>query len=119
MNTLFGKKMWMAALMGSAISMGTLGAQAGEMGACNYTMKNMFAGPYKVCDSNLDEAACSGRADENENSDAAFTDGTCTQEGAVGVCTTPDHATTYYEGDADNLAIGCGFQNGTWSSAGE
>ena len=24
-------------------------------GSCNFTMKNMFAGPYKVCQTNLDE----------------------------------------------------------------
>ncbi len=93
--------------------------RADDMGVCNYTMKNMFAGPYKVCETNIDEATCLGRANEDENSNASFSAGPCATEGAVGTCTTADHATTYYEGEPSSLEIGCGFQAGEWETAGE
>ncbi len=108
----------LALLMGAGLLLSPSGAQADDAGICNYTMQNMFAGPYKVCQNNIDEATCAGRAEEDENSDASFSSGSCASEAAVGTCTTAEHTTTYYEGDPSGLAIGCGFQQGEWADAG-
>ena len=86
-------------------------------GSCNYTMQNMFAGPYKVCSGPLDAGACTARGEEDDNSDAVHNAGACSSEGSVGSCVTADGAVVYYEGDPGGLEIGCGFQGGTWESA--
>ena len=86
-------------------------------GSCNYTMQNMFAGPYKVCSGPLDAGACTARGEEDDNSDAVHNAGACSPEGSVGSCVTADGAVVYYEGDPGGLEIGCGFQGGTWESA--
>lgn len=108
----------LAVLMGAGFGLVVTGVEAADLGVCNYTMKNMFAGPYKVCQNKIDEATCMGRAKEDENTDPTFSaDADCAAEGAVGACTTAEHATTYYEGDPSGLAIGCGFQQGEWTDA--
>jgi len=86
-------------------------------GSCNYTMQNMFAGPYKVCAGPLDAGACTARGEEDDNSDAVHNAGACSPEGSVGSCVTADGAVVYYEGDPGGLEIGCGFQAGTWEAA--
>ena len=88
-------------------------------GSCNFTMMNMFAGPYKVCQTNQDEAACTAIGTSDENSDAAHTADDCSAEGSVGACVMEGTSVVYYEGDAAGLEIGCGFQSGTWEAAGE
>ena len=108
----------LALLMVTGLSLTAGGALADDAGICNYTMQNMFAGPYKVCQNNIDEATCSGRAEEDENSDASYSAETsCAAVEVVGTCTTADRTTTYYEGDPSGLAIGCGFQQGEWADA--
>ncbi len=108
----------LALLMGAGLALTPVQTQAADMGICNFTQQNMFAGPYKVCQNNIDEATCLGRAEEDENSDASFAaEASCASEAAVGACTTSERATTYYEGDPSGLAIGCGFQQGEWADA--
>ncbi len=89
---------------------------AGGGGSCNYTMQNMFAGPYKVCSGPMDAAACTAAGEADDNSDAVHSAGECSQEGTVGSCVTADGAVVYYEGDPGGLEIGCGFQAGTWEA---
>ena len=88
---------------------------AQDAGSCNYTMKNAFAGPYKVCSAPMSADDCTARGSENDNSDAAHADAGCSAETVVGACSVGDVKTVYYEGDAGGLEIGCGFQGGTWS----
>lgn len=90
--------------------------KAAAGGHCSFTMKNSFAGPYKACvaPSTADECAATGKTDENSN--AVWTEGSCPAAGSVGTCKTDKNATTYYEGDASGLEIGCGFQSGDWSA---
>lgn len=85
-----------------------------QEGSCNYTMQNMFAGPYKVCSGPMDAAACTAAGEADDNSDAVHSEGDCSQEDSVGSCVTADGALIYYEGDPGGLEIGCGFQAGTW-----
>ncbi len=93
-------------------------ADAGDgAGSCNYTMQNMFAGPYKVCSGPLDAGACTARGGEDDNSGAVHNAGACSQESSIGSCVTADGAVVYYEGDPGGLEIGCGFQAGTWEAA--
>ncbi len=92
--------------------------EAGESaGSCSFTMKNMFAGPYKVCQTNQDEAACTTIGTTDENSEAAHSADDCTAEGTVGSCVMEGTSVVYYEGDPAGLEIGCGFQSGTWEAA--
>jgi len=84
-------------------------------GACNYVQKNMFAGPFNVCEQPLTAEECSDRGTQDENSNASHSDVACSSENEVGTC---DNGTTeiiYYDGEAMNLEIGCSFQSGEWS----
>jgi len=86
-------------------------------GHCSYTQKNMFAGPFKICDipASADQCGILGKTDDN--SDAAHGDGDCPEAGRVGVCDRgADGLRYYYEGDPDGLEIGCGFQGGEWKT---
>ncbi|MFZ1625132.1 MAG: hypothetical protein WAU48_10170 [Gammaproteobacteria bacterium] len=87
-------------------------------GHCSYTQKNMFAGPFKICDTpaSADQCAVLGKTDDN--SGPAHGDGDCPEAGRVGVCDRgADGLRYYYEGDPDGLEIGCGFQGGEWKAA--
>ena len=86
-------------------------------GHCDFTMENMFAGPFKVCLQPSDAAACAETADEDDNADAAHSDGACAAENAVGTCDMGEQKMVYYEGEADSIEIGCGFQGGDWIAA--
>jgi|GEM_PF-849144 len=86
-------------------------------GACSFVQKNMFAGPFKVCQEEVDADGCDIIASSAENSDGSHAEGMCSREGSVGVCDTDGIDTIYYEGDAFGLEIGCGFQSGTWKPA--
>jgi hypothetical protein len=84
-------------------------------GHCNYTQKNMFAGPFKVCDMPATAEQCTELGKTDDNSDAAHGAGNCPDAGRVGVCDRgADGQRVYYEGDPDGLEIGCGFQGGEW-----
>ena len=88
-------------------------------GSCNFTMQNMFAGPYKVCRQPASAEACTALGTTDDNKDAVHSDSACSSESSVGSCVTTDGAVIYYEGDPSGLEIGCGFQAGTWEAAGE
>ena len=86
-------------------------------GACSFTQKNMFAGPFKVCQEEVTAEDCEKIGTSAENSDYSHAAGMCSREASVGVCDTDGIDTIYYEGDAFGLEIGCGFQSGTWVPA--
>ncbi len=99
-------------LLGAMSASGQDGA-----GQCSYVQKNMFAGPFKVCDTPVNAEKCAEIGKTDENSDAVHSAGTCPTEGKVGVCDMGDAGTrVYYEGDAGGLEIGCGFQGGEWKA---
>ena len=86
-------------------------------GHCNYTQKNMFAGPFKVCDSPATAEKCAELGKSDENSGAAHAAGDCATEGKVGVCDMGEAGKrVYYEGEPGGLEIGCGFQGGEWKT---
>ena len=84
----------------------TASAQDGA-GHCNYVQKNMFAGPFKVCDQPASPEKCTELGKTDENSDAVHGAGDCGTDGKVGVCDMGDAGKrVYYEGDPDGLEIG-------------
>lgn len=86
-------------------------------GHCNYVQKNMFAGPFKVCDTPVTPEKCAELGKTDENSDAVHGAGDCSTDGKVGVCDMGDAGKRiYYEGDPGGLEIGCGFQGGEWKA---
>lgn len=90
---------------------------ADDPGHCNYVQKNMFAGPFKVCDEPADAAKCTELGKTDDNSGAEHGDGACPTAGRVGVCDMGDAGKRiYYEGDPGGLEIGCGFQGGEWKT---
>ena len=94
----------------------TASAQDGT-GHCSYTQKNMFAGPFKVCDMPVNDSKCTELGKTDDNSGAAYGDGACPTEGQVGVCDMGAAGKrVYYEGVASELEIGCGFQGGEWKT---
>jgi hypothetical protein len=94
----------------------TASAQDGA-GHCNYVQKNMFAGPFKVCDAPVSAEKCAELGKTDENSDAVHGAGACGTDGKVGVCDMGDAGQrVYYEGDPGGLEIGCGFQGGEWKA---
>lgn len=103
----------------AALALGPLAVMAADdPGHCSYTQKNMFAGPFKVCDAPVDAAGCEELGRTDENSDAAHSAGACPTANVVGVCDMGTMGTrTYYEGDPTGLEIGCGFQGGEWKAA--
>lgn len=99
------------------LAIGPLTASAAEH--CNYTQQNMFAGPFKVCDSPVSPEKCTELGKTDDNSGATHGAGDCAAEGKVGVCDMGEGGQrSYYEGDAGGLEIGCGFQGGEWKAAG-
>jgi hypothetical protein len=107
-------------LFAAVTALGILGfSTVSFAGACNFTMKNMFAGPYKVCQTNQDEAGCTTIGSTDDNSDAVHSAGDCSADGVVGSCVMEGTSVVYYEGDPTGLEIGCGFQGGTWEAAAE
>ena len=83
-------------------------------GHCNYTQKNMFAGPFKVCDMPATAEQCTELGKTDENKDAVHAAGACPVEKLVGTCDKGATKLLYYDGDPSGLEIGCGFQSGTW-----
>ena len=103
----------------AVLAMGPLTAFADEgAGHCAYVQKNMFAGPFKVCDAPATADECVELGKTDENSDAAHGAGACPTAEVVGVCDRGSDGTrTYYEGDPSGLEIGCSFQGGEWQTA--
>jgi hypothetical protein len=89
-------------------------AQAPDAGHCAFTLKNQWVGPLKACMDPATPQACSELGGRDENSSAVHGAGQCPVEGRVGTCAKSDSAMHYYEGDADGLEVGCGFQGGEW-----
>ena len=100
------------------LAIGPLTASAADgAGPCNYTQKNMFAGPFQVCDQPASAEKCTELGKTDENSGAAHGDGDCAAEDRVGICDMGDAGKrVYYEGDPGGLEIGCGFQGGEWKT---
>jgi hypothetical protein len=98
--------------------MGPLAASAADgAGHCNYVQKNMFAGPFKVCDMPSSAEKCTEAGKSDENSNAVHGDGDCSTAGKVGMCDMGEAGKRiYYEGDPGGLEIGCGFQGGEWKA---
>lgn len=103
----------------AVLAMGPLAAVAQEgAGSCTYIQKNMFAGPFKVCDQPVDAAKCEELGKTDENSDAVHAAASCPADNLVGTCDMGDSGQRlYYEGDPGGLEIGCGFQGGEWKAA--
>jgi hypothetical protein len=98
------------------LAMGPLTASAADH--CSYVQKNMFAGPFKVCDTNVTAEKCAELGKTDENSDAVPGTGDCPREGQVGICDMGANGQRiYYQGDPSGLEIGCGFQGGEWKAA--
>lgn len=85
-----------------------------DAGSCKFVQKNMFAGPFKVCETPIDAAKCEELGKTDENSDAAHVSGACPTASLVGTCDKGETKLFYYDGDPSDLEIGCGFQGGTW-----
>jgi hypothetical protein len=110
------KSTLIAAIALLAIGPLTASAQDGA-GHCSYVQKNMFAGPFKVCDSPVAPDKCTELGKTDENSGAAHAAGDCPTDGKVGVCDMGANGKRiYYEGDPGGLEIGCGFQGGEWKA---
>ena len=71
----------------------------------------------KVCEMPTDEVRCQKIANIDENFNAVQSKGVCSMEGAVGTCVVGDKSTVYYESNSMSLKIGCGFENGEWTTA--
>lgn len=89
----------------------------GPAGSCSFNLKNQWVGPLKACMTPSTAADCEATGKKDENSDAKFAEGACPVEGLVGACKTEKSSLNYYEGEAANLEIGCGFQQGEWLAA--
>ena len=110
------KSTLIAAVALLAIGPLTASAQDGA-GHCNYTQKNMFAGPFKVCDQPTNAEKCTELGKTDDNSGAVYGAGECDAAGRVGICDMGDNGKrVYYEGDPGGLEIGCGFQGGEWTT---
>ena len=102
----------------AVLAFGPLSAVAQEAGQCSYTQKNMFAGPFKVCDEPVTAEKCAELGKTDENSGAAHAAGSCPTASLVGTCDMGANGKRhYYEGDPGGLEIGCGFQGGEWKVA--
>lgn len=100
----------------AALALGPAAAMAA--GHCDYTQKNMFAGPFKVCDMPSTAEKCDAAGKTDDNSGAKYADGDCAPAGQVGVCDMGANGKRiYYDGDPGGLEIGCGFQGGEWKTA--
>jgi hypothetical protein len=103
--------------VGASAQMAEAPAATPGGGACSFTQKNMFAGPFSVCQEEVAAADCDTIGTSDENSGQTHAAGMCTRDASVGECDTDGIDTVYYEGDAFGLEIGCGFQSGTWIPA--
>lgn len=101
----------------AALAFGAQSAMAQEPGHCKFTLKNMFAGPYKACFEPASPEKCTELGTTDDNSDAVHGAGACPAEGVIGVCDMgASGKNVYYDGDAGGLEIGCGFQGGEWKA---
>ena len=100
------------------LAIGPLTASAEDgPGHCNYVQKNMFAGPFKVCDMPATPEKCTELGKSDENSAAVHSAGDCAAAGRVGVCDLgAGGKRIYYDGEPGGLEIGCGFQGGEWKT---
>ena len=100
------------------LAIGPLTASAEDgPGHCNYVQKNMFAGPFKVCDMPASPEKCTELGKSDENSAPVHSAGDCPAAGKVGVCDMGESGKRiYYDGEPGGLEIGCGFQGGEWKT---
>ncbi len=77
-------------------------------GHCSYIQRyDRSVKGMKVCWSPVDEHACNKR-------DGVFSRGACSAESVVGVCTFNQSEYIYYEGNPQNIEIGCTYREGEW-----
>ncbi len=93
------------------------GAAISGDGSCTYVQENLFAGPFNVCQESVGADSCAELGKTDNNADAVHADSACTTDGLVGTCDLGDSKLHYYSGDARELEIGCGFQDGDWVTA--
>jgi hypothetical protein len=97
----------------------SIAAADDSAGHCSFTLKNQWVGPLKACMAPASAALCEETGKKDENSGAVHAMGACPVEKMVGTCKTEKYSLSYYEGEAGNLEIGCGFQSGEWTTAGK
>lgn len=102
------------AAIGLNFSAGTSATADGPAGSCSFNLKNQWVGPLKACMTPSTATDCEATGKKDENSDARFAESACPAAGLVGTCKTDKGSLNYYEGEAANLEIGCGFQQGEW-----
>ena len=90
-------------------------ASLGEAASCNYTQENMFSGPYKVCKTNVDAAACETLGKTDQNTNAQFTEADCDTSDYIGFCQYGESNIYFYDGKADDHEVSCTFAEGNWS----
>jgi|GEM_PF-1559199 len=85
-------------------------------GSCTLIQKNVYAGPFELCQEPVSEDACKELGVTEENSNSLYSNDSCKQAGLVGSCVYANHQQHYYSGDPDGHEIGCGFMEGEWVS---
>ncbi len=93
---------------------------ADASGHCNYSHSSAYSDePFKICQMPASPADCEDLGNAEGNAEAVYGDGECPAENAVGTCDTGESKLIYFNGEADGLEIGCGFQSGEWINAAE
>jgi len=116
---ILGAALLASASISTAIAAGHDGPEITGEGSCSYTQENMFAGPYSVCQEPVGPESCAALGETADNADAVHSaTEACATEGLVGTCDLGATKLHYFDGDADGLEIGCGFQGGDWIPAG-
>jgi putative ABC transport system substrate-binding protein len=85
------------------------------IGACAGKITTM-GGTFTICVTTpCDQLVSGGVITYSDTIDV----GACSEEDLVGICSSADFDSYYYDGQASALQIGCGFMSGTWTTAGE
>ena len=112
MKGIFNLLVLAVALMSAGIAM------ADADGHCNYAHDSAYSDvAYKICKIPMNPADCAALGSTEGNADAVYADGECSTEATVGTCDMGESKLVYYNGDADGLETGCGFQSGDWVNA--
>lgn len=97
-----------------------------EAGHCNFRLYSKATGhAVKACQTAENHKQCGkllrrnydrsrARAAGKKGRDIKFTEGDCSREALVGVCTLPHSKIYFYEGDTEELVEGCDRMKGHW-----
>lgn len=78
-------------------------------GQCSYIQRyDRLTKGMKVCWTPVDETTC-GKLE------GVFSRGACSTESIVGICSVGRSQFIYYEGNAQNIEIGCAHRKGKWN----